>query len=132
MHARLFIFAPLAAALVGGLAWWVVSAPDGTPKPDTPAGVEDPADLLRNKGFLAKAPEYPKTITELIERSGFSCPRLALLKDRGPSPYGLRLEALCGPSAGGGAYPDLHYAVYPDKLRVELCKPFSVFSEKCI
>jgi hypothetical protein len=131
MQARLFIWAPLAASVLVLLAWCTSSLPDPKTDTATPSSAEDPLDLLHNKKFLAKAPEYPRTIAQLIERSGFSCPRLAMLTLHGPSPYGDRLEALCGPAGEGGAYPDLHYAVYPDKLKVELCKPFSAFSGEC-
>lgn len=92
----------------------------------------DPTDLLKNKKFLAANPKYVFAIRQLIIASGYECPKVSELWLRGMSPYGNKLEALCGPNnKSGGSYVALHYAVYPDKLKVNLCKPFAVFSGDC-
>lgn len=92
----------------------------------------DPTDILRNKKFLAANPKYVSAIRQLIVASGFECPAVSGLWLRGMSPYGNKLEALCGPNnKSGSSYVALHYAVYPDRLKVNLCKEFSVFSGDC-
>jgi hypothetical protein len=47
------------------------------------------------------------------------------------SPYGVKLEALCGPPGSTNAYPAPHYTVYPDQLKVALCKPFGILGGGC-
>lgn len=92
----------------------------------------DPTDLLKNKKFLAANPKYVSAIRQLIIASGYECPAVTELWLRGMSPYGNKLEALCGPNnKSGRSYVALHYAVYPDKLKVNLCKEFGVFSGDC-
>jgi hypothetical protein len=89
------------------------------------------SNILENKEFLAKNPKYPEAIRELITTSGYECPRLSslfLLPET--TPMGNKLEALCGPH-GGGAYKNLHYSVYPDRLKVVVCKPFGVPGGGC-
>ena len=41
----------------------------------------------------------------------------------GESPYGRKIDVLCGPNDGSGTlYPQLHYAIYTKNFKVELCK----------
>jgi hypothetical protein len=88
-------------------------------------------NILENKEFLAKSPKYPEAIRALITSSGYECPRLSsLFLSPEITPMGNKLEALCGPR-GGGAYRNLHYSVYPDRLKVVVCKPFGVFGGGC-
>lgn len=92
----------------------------------------DPTDILKNRKFLAANPKYVSAIRKLIIASGYECPVITDLRLRGMSSYGNKLEALCGPNNGSGStYVALHYAVYPDKLKVNLCKEFGVFSGDC-
>jgi hypothetical protein len=80
-------------------------------------------NLIENKEFLAKNPKYPEAIRALITSGGYDCPRLSsLLLSSEKTPMGNKLEALCGPP-GGGAYRNLHYSVYPDRLKVVVCNP---------
>jgi hypothetical protein len=89
-------------------------------------------DVLHDAAFQKSNPHFIPGIRELIERSGYECPRISALWNRGVSPYGLKLEALCGPSDGGGnSYTKLHYAVYPTRLKVNLCSEFGAFSSDC-
>ena len=85
--------------------------------------------LLENKEFLAKNPKYPEAIRALITSSGYECPRLSsLFLSPETTTMGNKLEALCGPR-GGGAYRNLHYSVYPDRLKVVVCKPLGVIGD---
>ncbi len=88
-------------------------------------------NILANAKFLKEHPDFVPTVRELIERSGYECPAIHLLWNQGESPYGPKLEAICGPP--GGEYPNtkLHYAVYPKHLKVNLCSEFSAFSSEC-
>jgi hypothetical protein len=91
---------------------------------------EDSTNILENKKFLASNPKYVPAIKELIKVAGYSCPALSFLWYKGESPYGLQLEALCGPNDNSGrSYPKLHYAVYPEKFKVHLCGEFGTFSQ---
>jgi hypothetical protein len=93
---------------------------------------EPTENILENSKFLAANPKYVPTIRHLIEVAGFKCPAITSLRYRGISPYGYKLEALCGPDDGSGnTYTVLHYAVYPEKLKVNLCKEFGLFSGDC-
>jgi hypothetical protein len=88
-------------------------------------------NLLENKDFLAKNPKYPEAIRELITSGGYECPRLSsLFLSAEKTSMGSKLEALCGPR-GGGTYRNLHYSVYPDRLRVVVCKPIGAFGGGC-
>jgi hypothetical protein len=89
-------------------------------------------DLVDDKKFIAENPGMLAAIAALIDKSGYDCPSLAHLRVKGPSPYGIRLEALCGPDDGKrSVYPQMHYAVYPEKFKVNLCSEFGVFSKEC-
>ena len=54
-----------------------------------------------------------------------------MLWNQGDSPYGLKLEAICGPLRGEYVNTKLHYAIYPKRLKVNLCSEFGVFSSEC-
>ncbi len=89
-------------------------------------------DILKNEKFLADNPNYVPAIQKLIKLSGYECPSISALWNRGISPYGLKLEALCGPNDGSGnSYSKLHYAVYPEKFKVNVCEEFSAFGPDC-
>jgi hypothetical protein len=47
------------------------------------------------------------------------------------TPMGNKLEALCGARGGTGTYTALHYSVYPDHLKVVVCKPLGVRGGAC-
>ncbi len=90
------------------------------------------SNILDNAAFLRGNPQFVPAVRELIQRSGYECPAVSALWDRGDSPYGLRLEALCGPNDGSrNSYPKLHYAVYPTHLKVSACSEFKAFSSDC-
>lgn len=92
----------------------------------------DPSSILDNKSFLKSNPKYPEAIRELIVGAGYECPALAQLWAKGDSPFGQKLEALCGPNDHSrDAYPKLHYSVYPEKLKVDVCKEFTAFGGGC-
>jgi tetratricopeptide (TPR) repeat protein len=88
-------------------------------------------NLASNKTFLASNPYYLEAIHELVTRSGYECPQVQNLWVRGTSPLGAKLEALCGPRGSTDVYPVLHYTVYPERLRVDVCKPFGMFGGGC-
>jgi hypothetical protein len=85
-------------------------------------------DIVQNNEFLAENPMYLDAILSLISRSGYECPRLAHLWLKGMSPLGIKHEALCGPRGSTDVYPALHYAVYPERFKVVVCKPFGAFA----
>ena len=88
-------------------------------------------NILENKEFLAKNPKYPEAIQALITGYGYECPRLtSLFLSSEKTPMGNKLDALCGPR-GDGAYRNLHYSVYPDRLKVVVCKPLGVLGGGC-
>jgi hypothetical protein len=97
---------------------------DSSDKPDS-------SDVLKNRTFLASNPKYPEAITNLIRERGFECPKLHELWLKGDSPYGPKLEALCGPEGGDEITTTQHYAVYPDQFKVNLCPEFSMLSSDC-
>ena len=86
---------------------------------------EPDLDLVHNQEFRSHNPGYIEAVRQLISSSGYECPRLASLVVRGRSPYGMRLQALCGAADSDKVYPELHYAVYPDRHRIVVCKPYS-------
>jgi hypothetical protein len=88
-------------------------------------------DIMRDDAFLAQNPNFPEAVRELIAAHGFECARIGILWDRGQSPFGLKLEAFCGPVSSTGIFEAQHYAVYPEKLMVSLCKANGVFSNGC-
>jgi len=108
-------------ATLAALTFALVGASDAIAAPD----------LMEDAVFLKGNPNFIPAVTELITRSGYECPRIAILWNRGTSPYGLRLEALCGPRNSRQVYPVLHYAVYVDRLLVKVCAEFGAFSREC-
>jgi hypothetical protein len=86
-------------------------------------------DIVQNKAFLSENPMYLAAILLMISRSGYECPRLANLWLKGISPLGIKHEALCGPRGSTDVYMALHYAVYPERLKVVACKPFGTGSD---
>jgi hypothetical protein len=102
-------------------------------KQSPPKAAEASNDIMANKDFLAKNPKYLDAVRTLITNSGYECPRLAnlFISPDNPTPLGIKLEALCGPRGSTGAYTQLHYSVYPDRLMVVVCKPFGIFGGGC-
>ena len=88
-------------------------------------------DFAYNAAFLKRNPHFLAATTQLITQHGYDCPAVTHLYSRGESPYGLRLEVLCGPRGTTDAYVALHYAVYPDRLIVKVCRPFTTFGPEC-
>lgn len=58
----------------------------------------------------------------LIVGAGYACEQVNLAWIGGESPYGLKFDAECGPANSDGVYKNQVYAVYPEKLRVEVCQ----------
>jgi hypothetical protein len=97
-----------------------------------PNSVKPTSDnILDDATFLKEHPDFVPTIRELIERSGYECPAVHLLWPHGESPYGPKLEAICGPPHSQYPNTKLHYAVYPKRLKVNLCSEFGAFSDEC-
>lgn len=80
-------------------------------------------DVVQDKQFLAQNPNFLETTRKFIVSSGYECPRINILWAKGPSPNGPKFEAFCGPASGTGIYEAMHYAVYPQQLKVTVCKP---------
>lgn len=119
----------IAGAIAGMLVAFKYLPDDETRTASVPAATPVHSNnVLENKAFLAKNPRYVEAIRKLIAVNGFNCPRINILTVEGQTPYGLQLEAFCGPINSTGVIPSLHYAVYPDHLRVALCKPVGAFS----
>jgi hypothetical protein len=78
-----------------------------------------------------KDQKYIDAIGVLIRRNGYECPHVTMLWITGTSPYGPKLEALCGPIGSTDSDDVLHYSVYPDKFVVTVCKPFGVLGGGC-
>jgi hypothetical protein len=92
----------------------------------------DPTDVLKDQKFRAAHPDFVPAVQKLIVASGYECPALTELWNRGESQYGLKLEALCGPNDGSGnSYPKLHYAAYPKQFKVNPCSEFGAFQNDC-
>ena len=107
------------------------SQPSVIAEPSAP--VADPmGDILDNAKFMRENPHYPDAMAAIIRARGYDCPAVTHLwpKDM-HTPDGLQLEALCGPEGTRSAYPQLHYAVYPDKILVRTCARFEAFTEEC-
>jgi hypothetical protein len=120
--------------LIGGAVMGAIGFIAGSK--DDKADVQPPTasasnDLASNADFLAKNPQYLQGIKQLISLRGYECAQVSKLWARGMSAYGSKLEALCGPLGTTDSYAAQHYAVYPDKLKVNVCKPFSVSSPDC-
>lgn len=121
----------LGIAALGGLILTKLS-PDSQPAPSATEAKAHSDDVLEDAAFLKDHPKYAGQIITLIRMRGYECPALVRLYDRGESPDGMKFEALCGPSDGtGDAYKNLHYAVYPSRLKVSICEPFDHFWADC-
>ncbi len=103
----------------------------GLSQGEAPQKPAEDLNLLNNHAFLKANPRFLSAVRQLIVASGYECPRLSFLVNKGESPYGLKLEALCGPAGGNGSYPAMHYAVYPARLKVDLCEKFGAFGGAC-
>lgn len=118
--------------VIVALVWWVfggtgLKTPDASPPP--PAASSTSA---ADRAWLATDPPEARAVIGAITSAGYECAALALLRRRGPSPYGEKFEALCGPADGSGSgYINQHYAVYPDKALVHLCARFGDLSQEC-
>ena len=88
-------------------------------------------DIMRDKEFLARNPDFPDLTRRMIVANGYDCLRIGILWAKGPSPYGPKLEAFCGPPTGTGIYEAQHYVIYPEQFKVAVCKPNGVFHNGC-
>lgn len=88
------------------------------------------SELTKRSAF--ESPADRLVVQKIIQDAGFDCPQLVHLWVDNASPYGLKLEALCGPTERkGDIYTALHYAVYPEKKLVKICEPWSIFGYEC-
>ncbi|MGD0189790.1 MAG: hypothetical protein ABSD74_03505 [Rhizomicrobium sp.] len=125
--------APPASSLSVPSSQAVSSMPAESAVPVAPgslAEAQDPTNLAMNKDFQAKYPGYVEEVRKLIVASGHMCDTLAFLWTKGDSPYGTRLEAQCGPDATA-IMPSQHYAVYPEKLKVDVCEKIGAVGKNC-
>lgn len=99
-----------------------------------PGGVEPAAKIDNDVGpasqFAIDHPSLLPNVTALIAARGYKCPIIVDLWHEGQSGAGEHLEALCGPDKMH-IDANLHYAVYPDRGAVNLCKPWQVFGPDC-
>ena len=75
--------------------------------------------------------KYVGAAHDLIIESGYECPHITELWFVGLSPNGPKLESLCGEIGTTDSRPELHYTIYPDHLKVVVCKPFGMFAGGC-
>jgi hypothetical protein len=88
-----------------------------------------PEDVLHNNTLAP--PEFQEATAKVIRAYGYECPHLTMLWLVGNSPYGPKLEAMCGYLGGENSVKEWHYTVYPTKPLIVLCKPFGVFGGGC-
>lgn len=120
-----FWAAAVGGALIVGLA--VYLGPGQRPP-------QQPQDAAENDD-LAHRPEAAGLVAAIqaeITQSGYVCPRIGILWDRGQAPLGQAYEAVCSPSADTSLVNTaLHYAVYPGRGLVVVCKPLGPFGSDC-
>jgi hypothetical protein len=92
---------------------------------------ESSLNLRAAKTLLADSPQYSDAIRTLITANGYECPRVTSLWPKGMSLLGSKLEALCGPRDSTKVDPALHYSVYPDRLKVVVCRPGGKLAGGC-
>lgn len=111
--------------LFSGKSTTTESAPSSSSLQSAESAKRNQDDLLGHRDLV-------QAVHQLITTSGYECPVITALWNRGTSPYGLKVEALCGPNDGSrNTYPDLHYAVYPERLKVNPCSTYGAFSSDC-
>ena len=88
-------------------------------------------DVMKNRKFLSEHPEFPTVTAQLIRANGFACQRVDIVWVKGESPFGTKFEVFCGPPGSAGIYESQHYAVYPERMRVTICKPNGFLSNGC-
>lgn len=103
-----------------------------------PAAADAPAKPKRDFSDLVQDAEYRKRnargfrqLHKLFRDRGLTCPAITHMWDRGVSPFGLKVEVLCGPAGTDDAYPTLHYSVYPERGMVSICSPFGESLATC-
>lgn len=133
----------IGVAIIGGGLFLLVKIIGSAPAPPAPATAPPPpaaqaqekpdrSDLLEDADFRKKNPKFIDGVRQLISASGYECAALTFLWLKGDSPYGPKLEALCGPSDGShDTIPSQHYAIYPSHFKVNVCKEFSAFGPDC-
>jgi hypothetical protein len=114
------------AVIIGGIILLAFVFRDTDKQPNA-----DPTDLVQNKSFLAENPTFVETTRKLILAQGYDCPKIDFLWVKGPSPFGTKLEALCGADDADRVYVTLHYAIYSKNAMVVTCKPWDASQDTC-
>ena len=94
------------------------------------AEADEPLNLLTDKKFQKSQPGFTGAIQKLIVGSGYECPMITNMYATGGTPYGSKLEIFCGEN-NNHVNVGQHYAVYPDKLKVNVCSGMEAGSEDC-
>jgi len=94
---------------------------------DKPTG---PLGIIKSSGEITDA-KYVTAIGTLVRERGYECPQVINLWIKGNSPYGPKLEALCGEAGSKEPEVSWNYTVYPDRFQVIVCKPFGVLDDGC-
>lgn len=125
---RMGCAAILGIGAAGMIVLMIIGSIAGGPSHDGP----DKSSVLDDAAFLKDNPGFTDGVRKLIQAEGYECPALAQLWNKGTTPRGLELEALCGPDDGRrNSFSKLHYAVFPKTARVELCKEFGILGGGC-
>ncbi len=108
-------------------------APDPADTPDTAESSETQLDTNVGPGskYASEHPDLLVGVKALIAARGYKCPMIVDLWSEKNSAGETRLEALCGPDASH-AETTLHYAVYADRGKVDLCQPWKEFGPDCL
>ena len=134
MHAgkRIFFYIAGIVLVLGFYALLASQSMDSANTTKAKTAELDLLDLTQNKKFQAENPKYLRAVQSLIQMRGYECPTLTMLLVKGQSPYGSKLEALCGPDDGShNTYVAMHYAVYPDRFKVNLCEEYGFMPKDC-
>jgi len=126
-HIRNAIIACVAIiALAAGLKLYISNS-GPSPNDAAPSATADqaPSNEIADK-------KYIEAVHSLILSQGYECPNITNLSILGDSPYGPKLEALCGYGDGSDKVNVvLNYEVYPKHFMVTVCKPWGAWDNGC-
>jgi hypothetical protein len=97
----------IVASCAGLLIWGFAISPAPSPTTYNRISDQQTLDALRDDIVL----------------NGFACEKVTYASVKGMSPYGIENIAMCGPAGSSDVYKGQQYAVYPERRRVEICKP---------
>jgi hypothetical protein len=98
---------------------------------DTTPDVAPDTDVGPGSKFASDHPDFLPNVAALIAAQGHKCPVIVDLWNEKNDAGEPRLEALCGPDANH-ADKSMHYAVYSDRGKVNLCRPWKEFGPDCL